>query len=110
MYRPPPLPPEESGGGVCTQAISKTIGWGELSQKLNFMGGNFSKARMNLGVGFKIFKLSQIAVPPVTGNKRPPLNCPPHIEIVEINSPLSDGDPYEYGRDKIIRFFALESH
>ena len=83
---------------------------GELSQKLNFMGGHFSKARMNLGVGFKIFKLSQIAVPPVTGNKRPPLNCPPHIEIVEINSPLSDDDPYEYGRDKIIRFFALESH
>ena len=83
---------------------------GELSQKLNFMGGHFSTARMNLGVGFKIFKLSQIAVPPVTGNKRPPLNCPPHIEIVEINSPLSDGDPYEHGRDKIIRFFALESH
>ena len=48
---------------------------------------------MNLGVGFKIFKLSQIAVPLVTGNKRLPLNCPPHIEIVEINSPLSDGDP-----------------
>ena len=72
--------PQQSDGGTFT--------------KVKFYGGSLLKGQDEFGGWFENLQaLSNSRPLPVTGNKRPPLSCPPHIEIVEINSPLSDGDP-----------------
>ena len=62
--------------------------------KVKFYGGSLLKGQDEFGGWYENLQaLSNSRSLPVTGNKRPRLSCPPHIEIVEINSPLSDGDP-----------------